>query len=57
MQEIHLRVEKAIKTIVQACDKQGVHVVVLCTHAATNIALGRALTRNAEVSLWEGGAG
>jgi transcription factor C subunit 7 len=44
MQGIHDRVHKALDIIIRQADKDGLHTIILCTHAATNIALGRALT-------------
>jgi transcription factor C subunit 7 len=53
LEEIHARVENAVREIVKVCDMEGVRAVLLCTHAATNIALGRALTDNPEVATGE----
>lgn len=42
--ELYDRVERAVQSIIQACDAQGMRAIVLCTHAAVVIALGRVLT-------------
>ena len=49
MAEIHERVQKALDKIIQDADEQGLKTIILCTHAATNIALGRALTQDPNV--------
>lgn len=54
MMGIHERVEKALEVIICKADEDGLNTIILCTHAATNIALGRALTRDPEVMLLEG---
>ena len=51
MDEIHGRVKRALERIIRTADAEGVRCLVLCTHAATNIALGRALTGDSEVRL------
>lgn len=49
MDEIHRRVERALDVLIKRADEEGFTSILLCTHAATNIALGRALTGDAEV--------
>jgi broad specificity phosphatase PhoE len=49
MEEIHRRTKRALGRIIERADHEGVKCLVLCTHAATNIALGRALTGDPEV--------
>ena len=49
---IHERVERALERIIQQADKDGLKTMILCTHAATNIALGRALMRDPNVIPW-----
>jgi len=49
MSEIHARARRALERIVRRADQDGLRCLVLCTHAATNIALGRALTGDPEV--------
>lgn len=49
MEEIHQRTKRALERIIERADHEGVECLVLCTHAATNIALGRALTGDPEV--------
>jgi len=49
MAEIHQRVERALKVIITRADGEGLDTIILCTHAATNIALGRALVKDPEV--------
>jgi len=49
MAGIHERVQKALDKIVKDADEQGLNTIILCTHAATNIALGRALTHDPTV--------
>ena len=49
MEEIHRRTKRALERIIEIADKEGVKCLILCTHAATNIALGRALTGDPEV--------
>ena len=46
MEDIHERVKKAIALVIEDAEAHGCRTIVLCTHAATNIALGRALTGN-----------
>lgn len=47
---IHERVQKALDGIIKDADEQGLETIILCTHAATNIALGRALAQDPEVA-------
>ncbi|OLN93985.1 Transcription factor tau 55 kDa subunit [Colletotrichum chlorophyti] len=42
--QLHDRVAAAVQAIVEQCDAEGKRAVVLCSHAATIIALGRVLT-------------
>lgn len=42
--ELHLRVARAVETIIERSDREGHRAVLLCSHAATIIALGRVLT-------------
>ncbi|CZT08986.1 hypothetical protein WAI453_001421 [Rhynchosporium graminicola] len=42
--ELHDRAAYALHKIIEQCDSEGIKAVVLCTHAATLIAIGRALT-------------
>jgi transcription factor C subunit 7 len=49
MKGIHDRVEKALEMIIRRADEEGLDTIILCTHAATNIALGRALTGDPDV--------
>ena len=51
MMEIHERVRQALERIITRADEEGLRTIILCTHAATNIALGRALVQNPEVLL------
>ena len=49
MADIHQRVQRALKAIIERADMDGLDTIILCTHAATNIALGRALVQDPEV--------
>ncbi len=42
--ELHDRVAAAAQAIIDQCDRDGARAVLLCTHAAVMIALGRVLT-------------
>jgi transcription factor C subunit 7 len=42
--ELHDRVAAAVDAVIAECDRDGVRAVLLCTHAAVIIALGRVLT-------------
>lgn len=42
--QLHERVACTLDTIIQRCDDMGVRAVLLCSHAATIIAIGRVLT-------------
>jgi transcription factor C subunit 7 len=42
--ELHDRTAYALHRIIEQADKEGVRAIVLCTHAATLIAIGRVLT-------------
>ncbi|KAI8222846.1 hypothetical protein K4K61_007476 [Colletotrichum sp. SAR11_59] len=44
--ELHDRVAAAVQAIIEQCDAEGKRAVVLCSHAASIIALGRVLTGN-----------
>ncbi|ROW12701.1 hypothetical protein VMCG_00451 [Cytospora schulzeri] len=44
--ELHDRVATTMDAIIRHCDKSGVRAILLCSHAATIIALGRVLTGN-----------
>ena len=49
LESIHERAKRALEVIIRVADDEGLTTIICCTHAATNIALGRALTGNAEV--------
>lgn len=49
MMGIHERVERALEIIIRQADEEGLDTIIFCTHAATNIALGRALTGDPDV--------
>jgi broad specificity phosphatase PhoE len=55
MKGIHERVKKALEMIIRQADEEGLDTIILCTHAATNIALGRALTGDPDVLSWGNG--
>lgn len=44
--QLHERVALTLDAIIQRCDDMGVRAVLLCSHAATIIAIGRVLTGN-----------
>lgn len=44
--QLHDRVALALDAIIKRCDELGVRAVLLCSHAATIIAIGRVLTGN-----------
>ncbi|KAF4984039.1 hypothetical protein FZEAL_697 [Fusarium zealandicum] len=44
IQDLYRRVAAAVQAIIDRCDAEGKRAVVLCTHAAVVIALGRVLT-------------
>lgn len=44
VQELHDRVAAALDVLIAQCDRDGVRSVLLCSHAAVIIALGRVLT-------------
>ena len=48
---IHERAQKVLKEIIRVADEECLNTIILCTHAATNISLGRALIRDPEVLL------
>lgn len=43
IEQLHERVAYALHKIIEECDRDGVKTIVICTHAATLIALGRVL--------------
>jgi len=49
MTQVHQRAKRALDSIVERADQGGLDTIILCTHAATNIALGRALTGDPDV--------
>lgn len=44
--ELHNRTAYALHKIIEQADKEGDKAIIICTHAATLIAIGRALTGN-----------
>ena len=44
--QLHDRVAMTMDALIRQCDKSGVRAMLLCSHAATIIALGRVLTGN-----------
>lgn len=42
--DLHDRTAYALHRVIERSDKEGVKAIVICTHAATLIAIGRALT-------------
>ncbi|KAL2271674.1 hypothetical protein VTJ83DRAFT_1045 [Remersonia thermophila] len=42
--ELHDRVAAALEALIAECDREGIRAVLLCSHAAVIIALGRVLT-------------
>jgi transcription factor C subunit 7 len=44
IEELHERVAAALEALIAECDRDGVRAVLLCSHAAVIIALGRVLT-------------
>ena len=44
IEELHDRTAYALHKIIEKSDKEGVKAILICTHAATLIACGRALT-------------
>ncbi|KAK5664024.1 hypothetical protein OQA88_238 [Cercophora sp. LCS_1] len=44
--ELHDRLATALESVIAECDRDGIRAVLLCSHAAPIIALGRALTGN-----------
>ncbi|TVY83263.1 Uncharacterized protein LSUE1_G002153, partial [Lachnellula suecica] len=44
IKELHDRTAYALHRIIEQSDREGVKAIVICTHAATLIAIGRALT-------------
>jgi broad specificity phosphatase PhoE len=49
MTGVHERARKALDVIIRQADNDGLNSIILCTHAATNIALGRALIGDPQV--------
>jgi transcription factor C subunit 7 len=41
--DLHNRVAYALHRVIEQCDQEGVKAIVICTHGATLIAVGRAL--------------
>jgi transcription factor C subunit 7 len=48
---IHQRTRTVVDMIIRYADEMNLQTIVLCTHAATNIALGRALTGDPDVNI------
>ncbi|KAL2181702.1 histidine phosphatase superfamily [Thermothelomyces heterothallicus CBS 202.75] len=46
IEELHDRVAAVMEVVIAECDRDGVRAILLCTHAAVIIALGRVLTGN-----------
>ncbi len=46
MDQLYERLAKTLRAIVDRCDAEGQRAIVLCSHAAAVIALGRILTGN-----------
>jgi transcription factor C subunit 7 len=44
IEDLHDRAAYALHKIIEQSDREGVKAIVICTHAATLIAMGRALT-------------
>ncbi|KAK4188689.1 histidine phosphatase superfamily [Podospora australis] len=44
--DLHERVAKTMDALITKCDREGVRAILLCSHAAVVIALGRVLTGN-----------
>jgi transcription factor C subunit 7 len=44
IEELHDRVAVAVEALIAQCDRDGVRAILLCSHAAVIIALGRVLT-------------
>ncbi|SPQ22404.1 974fb769-d0cc-4470-b39b-a2ccccb1bf5b [Thermothielavioides terrestris] len=44
IEELHDRVAATMETVIAECDRDGVRAILLCSHAAVIIALGRVLT-------------
>lgn len=42
--ELYQRIKLAVQAIIDRCDAEGIRAIVLCSHAAAIIALGRVLT-------------
>lgn len=59
IQEIHARSRRALGLIIERCEELGVQRVLLVSHAATVIAMGRALMEREgeETTNWESGEG
>ncbi|KAK0669459.1 putative transcription factor tau 55 kDa subunit [Cercophora samala] len=49
--ELHDRVARTMNELIAQCDREGVRAILLCSHAATIIALGRVLTGNMPESI------
>lgn len=50
---LHLRVAKAMQALIERSDREGKKAILLCSHAATVIALGRVLTGRVPADLEE----
>jgi transcription factor C subunit 7 len=48
---LHDRVAATMEALIAECDREGVRAILLCTHAAVVIALGRVLTGNMPESI------
>ncbi|KAH8595805.1 histidine phosphatase superfamily [Bisporella sp. PMI_857] len=44
VEELHDRAARALESVIEQADREGLKTIVLCTHAATLIAIGRVLT-------------
>lgn len=42
--ELYSRVSRALKAVIKQCDEEGVKSIVICSHAAAIVAMGRVLT-------------
>jgi len=49
MAQVHERAKMALDIIINRANQDGLETIILCTHAATNITLGRALTGDPDV--------
>jgi transcription factor C subunit 7 len=44
IEDLHNRTAYALHRVIEQCDRDGVRAIVICSHAATIYAIGRALT-------------